>query len=132
MIKKVLSHLLSYLPTALPVGMTEFNNWSDSILAMSKVPDNDSTRFAVAVMIMHLNATEDRKAKRYFVRALNKSAANECANSVAVALKEKQRAAQVLEAQKKAEATGIANGSNNKGNSHDVVAQVEKLQEPAS
>lgn len=89
--KKLVNILLSYIPTPLPVSMPELKEWQDSILAMSKVPDNDSTRFAVSVMIFHLDATTDRKAKRYFVRALNKSAANEVANAVCMDLKAKQK-----------------------------------------
>ena len=109
----------SFIPTPLPTGMTEFSAWSDSILALSKVPDNDSTRFAVAVMIMHLGSTEDWKAKRYFIKALNKSAANECANAVAMGLKKKQQdAAAALEASKKAEELTASQGLPN-----DRVAQ---------
>lgn len=91
--KKFWNYILSYFPTALPTGMTEFEEWQESILSMSKVPDNDSTRFATAVMVLHLDSTTDRKPKRYFVKALNKSAANELANAVAMGLKEKQKAA---------------------------------------
>lgn len=90
----LLSLVESYFPTAIPVGMSEFVKWQEKILRMSKVPDNDSTRFASAVMVLHLNSTEDRKPMRYFVKALNKSAANECANQIAMDLKNKQAAAQ--------------------------------------
>src|ERR1017187_1717610 len=89
----IIDNITSYFPTALPTGMTEFVKWQDSILRMSKVPDNDSTRFASAVMILHLDSTTNRKAKRYFIKALDKSASNEIANAVAMGLKEKQIAA---------------------------------------
>lgn len=113
--------LFSYFPTSLPVGMTEFTKWSADIISMSKVPDNDSTRFTVAVMIFQLNPSEDRKPKRYFIRALNKGAANECANSVATSLKEKQKAAALAEQEKKMQE---ALGSNNTGAPvNDNVAQ---------
>lgn len=100
---KLWERFKSYFPTQLPVGMTEFQEWSDSILSLSKVPDNDSTRFAIAVMILHLNASEDRKPKHYFVKCLNKSAANECGNAIAMALKEKQKQAAQAEDQRLAE-----------------------------
>lgn len=122
--KRLIAYLLSYLSTPLPVGMVEFKEWSDSILILSKVPDNDSTRFAIAVMIMHLNPDVDSVPKREMVRRLNKSAANEIANAVCLQLKEKQKEVIAEEARKKAEATGLSNGSNS-GNSHDN--QVEKL-----
>ena len=97
----LIESMLSYIPTSLPVGMTEFNDWATSILSMSKVPINDSTRFTLAVMILHLNPAEDRKAKRYFVKALNKGAANEVGNAVAMELKAKQAAAMKAEQEAK-------------------------------
>lgn len=121
--KKLLAYILSYLPTPLPVGMVEFKEWSDGILSLSKVPDNDSTRFAVAVMIMHLNPDVDHVSKRNMIRRLNKSAANEVANAVCLQLKEKQKQALAEEALRKAEATNINIGSNS-GSSHE---EVEKL-----
>lgn len=90
--RKLLEQLLSFVPTPLPTGMTEFKEWQDSILRLSKVPDNDSTRFTIAVMVMHLSPNEDMKPKRYFVKSLNKSAANELANFVCLDLKDKQKA----------------------------------------
>lgn len=117
--KKLVQEALSYIPTSLPVGMTDFEKWSKSIIDMSKVPDNDSTRFAVAVMVLHLDSSRDRKPKRYFIKSLNKSAANECANAIAMGLKEKQQAAAKAEAERKLQesvreqqqATGAPNGS---------------------
>lgn len=117
---KLWERFKSYFPTQLPVGMTEFQEWSDSILSLSKVPDNDSTRFAIAVMILHLNASEDRKPKHYFVKCLNKSATNECGNAIAMALKEKQKQAAQAEDQRLAEEKNI--GSNQLGTS-DAVEQ---------
>lgn len=99
--KKFIRFLFSFLPTALPVGMTEFNSWLDDIISLSKVPDNDSTRFAAAVMIFNLKPDQDRKSKRYFIKALNKGAANECANAIAMGFKEKQKAAAAEEQAKK-------------------------------
>lgn len=107
---KLYNLVKSFFPTALPVGMAEFKAWQDSILSLSKVPDNDSTRFATAVMIMHLNPTEDHKPMRYFVKALNKSAANECANFIALQLKEKQ--AKAAKEAAEAKLVGDIKGSN--------------------
>lgn len=90
-IRSLLHVLLSYFPTKLPHGMTEFEEWSRSIIAMSHCPDNESTRFTVAVMILHMDAAEDRKPKRFFVKKLNKAAANQCADAVATKLKEDQK-----------------------------------------
>lgn len=109
--KKLLRILLSFIPTPLPVGMEEFKEWQSSILSLSKVPDNESTRFAVSVMIMHLGPAEDYKAKRYFIKALNKSAANEIANAVCLDLKAKQKAR--IEAEEEAKKATLAAASSN-------------------
>jgi hypothetical protein len=85
--------IASYFPTALPVGLAEFNQWANSILAMSKAPNNDTTQGALAVMVLHLDATTDRKPKRYFVSAINKGAASEVAAAVFQGIKAKQQAA---------------------------------------
>lgn len=89
---KLFKYVLSFFPTSLPHGVDEFNSWANDILGFAKCPDNDSTRFALAVMILHCNSTEDTKPKRYFVRALNKAASNEIANDIAQGFKRKQQA----------------------------------------
>lgn len=99
--KRLLEQVLSYLPTALPHGMEEFNEWSRSIISLSRAPDNESTRFAVAVMILHMEAGEDTKAKRWFVKKLNKAACNELANGIAMQIKEAQKARVEQEARDK-------------------------------
>lgn len=122
--KNLLNLVSSYFSSPLPVGIAEFNEWSDSILSMSKVPDNDSTRFAVAVMILHLDPDVDAVPKREMVRRLNKSAANEVANAIATNLKEKQKAAAKLAAEIAIE---TIKGSNETGASDERMEQVERL-----
>lgn len=92
--------LLSYFPTKLPHGMAEFERWSKDIISLSRAPDNESTRFAVAVMILHMDAGEDSKPKHWFVKKLNKAACNELANKIAMDLKEAQKKRQEEEAEK--------------------------------
>lgn len=89
--KKLVEKLLSFVPTPLPHGMDEFTEWSRSIISLSRAPDNESTRFAVAVMILHMDAGEDRKPKHWFVKKLNKAATNELANAIAMDIKKKQQ-----------------------------------------
>jgi len=89
---KFFKYILSFFPTSLPHGVEQFNAWANDILGFAKCPDNDSTRFALAVMILHCNSTEDTKPKRYFVKALNKAASNEIANDIAQGFKRKQQA----------------------------------------
>lgn len=102
-IKYLGSLLLAYIPTRLPLGMTEFETWAKSVLVLSNLPDNDSTRFALASTVPHQKAENFYVAKIKFVRLLQKSAANQVAGGVMHDLKTKQQAA--LEAAKQAEAT---------------------------
>jgi hypothetical protein len=77
--KRLLRRLLAFIPTRLPMGMTEFDKWSDDILDLYDMPNNDSTKFAIATAIMHLGATDAFKAKEYFGRLLIKGAATQIA-----------------------------------------------------
>lgn len=112
-LKELLTLILSFIPTPLATGMTEFKAWQDDILLLSRVPDNDSTRFTVAVMVLHLGNTVDRKAKRYFVKSLNKAAANEIANASIIALKAAQEARRKEDSNNLQQASndGLAQGS---------------------
>lgn len=110
-LKRFLNVINSYFPSKLPTGMEEQELWAKSIIEMSNVPDNDSTRFALAVMVLHIESSTDSKPKLYFVRSMNKGAANEIANAVAMDLKEKQKkqaeANKAAEELRKAETLGI-------------------------
>jgi hypothetical protein len=102
--KRFKSYVLSYLPRRLPQGLTEFSDFAQEVLSLSGLPDNDSTRFSLAVMVLHLDSTSSHKPKRYFIRSLQKTAANQVVSQVINDLKEKQ-AAQQKAAQLKAAAT---------------------------
>jgi len=88
-LKRLLQVLLSYLPRRLPVGRTEFEKWTSEIIGMSAIEDNDSTRFAIAAMVTHQDATQDHVPQRRFVRQLNKTASNQIALSIIKEIKEK-------------------------------------------
>lgn len=91
---RLAKHLASYLPSQLPVGLTEFEAWAQDIMSMaSPLPNNASIRWVLATMIQRLDSARDRVPKRYFVRALLRAAAGEVAHNVMVDLKEKQQAA---------------------------------------
>lgn len=101
---------LSHFPTKLPVGLTEFNEWSDSIIALSgQFADTDSMRYAIASNLIHLPHTKSKVPKAYFVNTLRKAAANQVASQVFQDIKLKQAEAaemaklqQVEDAAKKA------------------------------
>lgn len=88
--KRFLRRLLAYLPSRLPMGMTEFDQWSDDILDLYDMPNNDSTKFAISTAIMHLGATDAYKSKEYFGRLLIKGAATQIAYAQMNAAKERQ------------------------------------------
>lgn len=82
-IKNLLKLVLSYFPSRLPVGMTEFKMWSDEIIALTgPLADPDSMRFAISSQIMHLAPQRCSVPKRYFVASLRKAAANQVASQV--------------------------------------------------
>lgn len=96
--------VLSYLPTKLPVGRTEFSSWADSIIELSgEYADRDSMTFAIASMVIHLPAGTAAVPKNHFVKSLRKSAANQVASQVFQDIKTKQ--AEVQAQQKLAEDT---------------------------
>jgi hypothetical protein len=75
--------------------MSQFDIWSADIIALSgKYADDDSMRFAIASMIMHLGPQRSSVPKNYFVRSLRKGAANQVASQVFQDIKNKQQAAQ--------------------------------------
>lgn len=93
----MIKHLLSYIPHRLPVGMSEFHSWSESIIrllpsGLENVPDDDK-KFVIASAIQRLDPTANYKPKRYFVKLLHKAAASQIAGQIFVEIKEKQKAA---------------------------------------
>lgn len=104
-IKSLVAHLLAYVPTRLPIGMAEFDTWAKSVISLTKLPDNDSTRFALASTVPHQKAEKFLSPKIKYAWLLEKSAANQVAFGVMTELKEKQQRLAAEEAAKQAEAT---------------------------
>lgn len=126
--KTFLQILRDFLPAALPVGMTEFNQWSNSLVMTYGFPDNASTKFALATMILHAGSTEAYKCRRYFALTLRKSMSNQVAASVMNELKRVQEAER--EAERKAEEfknspKGRAIAAFNAAKPHDVAEVLE-------
>lgn len=103
-VKNFFQKLLDRVPTRLPNGMTEFETWSKSIIDTYGFPDNDSVRFMLAAMIMHLGQTDAYKPKRYFALSGLAAASKEIAHARMVQLKDAQDA--------KAKAEAVTGGSN--------------------
>jgi hypothetical protein len=92
--KKTLNLVLSYFPSRLPVGVTEFKAFvADILLLTGPMADEDSMIWAIANQIIHLPPQTSHKPKQYFVRSLRKAAANQVASSVFHDIKLKQQRA---------------------------------------
>lgn len=100
---KQLRRLLAKIPTRLPQGLTEFETWSDDIIELYDMPNNDSIKFALAVTIMHLKPTESHLPKAYFGATLQKGAATQVAHRVMEDCKQRQAEAAAKAAQEAAE-----------------------------
>lgn len=112
-VMKMINRLLSYLPTPLPVGMTEFQAWADSIIALSgEFADRDSMVFAIASILIHADTKYGALPKRYFVNRLRKSAANQVASQAFQDIKQKQAAQQEAAKQSQAADTAVAPSEN--------------------
>lgn len=94
--------LMSFFPTAVPTGLTEFHIWSNSIIELAgQFADSDSMKYAIASNLIHLPSTKAYMPKRYFVKAMRKAAANQVASQVFMDIKLAQQ--QAAEVQKAAE-----------------------------
>jgi hypothetical protein len=124
MIKKltlILNQILSYFPSPLPRGLTQFDKWSAEVIELAgPLADETSMKFALASMVQHLGPAKNKYQtqlgfvpKRHFVNGLYASASKQVAGQVFYDIKQAQ-----LELQKKAqeaakaEATAVTPGEN--------------------
>lgn len=104
--KRLLAKILSHFPTSLPIGMTEYNIWLDSIVELAgPIADVDSLKWVISNEIMRLKPGQCRVPKHLFVKLLRKYAANQLAAFKVIELKEKQQAAIEAAKVKQAEVT---------------------------
>lgn len=98
---KIMDQMLE--PRPLPMGMKEFEEWSERIISGALIPteDKDSLKAALASMLMALGPQEDHKPDAYFIHSLRKAAANEIAHATFQEIKRKKEAEIVAEAEKK-------------------------------
>lgn len=90
-------------PRPLPLGRTEFGEWSYRIITGAMLPnvkDEDpiafleGQKFALANMIMHLGPTESHKPDAFFIHQLRKVVANQVAHTLMQEIKELSNARQ--------------------------------------
>lgn len=102
--KRIINLLLSSIPRALPVGMTQFETWAERIMSQTgKFADENSMKFALASILIHADAKHGALPDKYFTDRLRKSAANQVASQVFQDVKQKQ--AEELAKQQEATAT---------------------------
>lgn len=101
---KFLNQVFGFFPSPLPVGIAQFNTWITELRQTYTLPtdDEDSIKFSVASMIMHLGPTSAYKSKWYFVLALRSGAAKQVAGAAFYEVKTRQAA-------KAAASTPVAN-----------------------
>lgn len=106
--KRTAYKAIGFFPTGLPQGMAAFEKWASRIIfTYQPAADDNSVRWALANMIMHLGHTDSHKPWRYFAKALHKAAANQIAAGVFNEIKEKQKQQQLEQQQKAASANGL-------------------------
>lgn len=89
---KTLKKLRNFLPSAVPLGIAEFEGWASDIISTYDFPNNDSVRFALATMILHSGPTAAFVSKRYFALMVKAGAAKQIASQVFQDIKIKQQA----------------------------------------
>ena len=86
-------HAQLHEPRPLPIGMTEFEEWSDRIISGAMLTaDAESQKFALANELLQLKPTEDHKEDIYFIKLLRKFAVNQIADAARVDIREKVKA----------------------------------------
>ena len=68
----------------LPMGVTDFHEWSDRIISGALIPGAtaESQKFALADMLLHLGPTESHKEDAFFIHSLRKFAINQVADDM--------------------------------------------------
>lgn len=96
-------------PRPLPMGKTEFHEWSDRIISGALVPaDAPSLKFALAEMIMHLTPTEDHVPDIAFIKRLRKGACNQVAYAMMEEIRNERKAALAAQEAEKEEQSAEA------------------------
>lgn len=94
-LSSLIKRALSYFPSKLPVGVSEYETWANSIIELAgQFADADSMKWALNNMVLHLPSTSASVPKNHFVKCLRKSAANQIVSAVTMDIKNKQAEAQ--------------------------------------
>ncbi len=96
-ITNVFKKIRALFPSKLPVGMTEFEAWSDSIISLYDLATKDanSVKFTLSTIIMHLGPQTAYKSKFFFYLTLQTAAAKQIAGAAFTKIKEDEKARQL-------------------------------------
>jgi hypothetical protein len=105
-LKCVFTRVLSYFPSKLPVGMSHYKTWSDSVVKLiGPIANNEDLQFCIASEVIRLGPSVCSISKNYFVKRVRSGAAKQIAGAVFTEIKENQKAAQKAALLKQAEDT---------------------------
>lgn len=77
--------------TLLPQGLTEFHTWSDDIIDLYDLPNNDTVKFALATAILHAAPDAAVESKEWYGLRMQKGASNEIAAAVMHEIKDRNK-----------------------------------------
>lgn len=98
---RVFKKLLARIPTKLPVGLIEFDEYCDDIFDLYSLPSLPSYKQAIASMMMHLPPAVFYKPKHYFGMCSKKAQANEVAWQVLETLRAQEKEKALKESEQK-------------------------------
>lgn len=100
--KKIIDQMNERRP--LPMGRTEFHDWSDRIISGAMIPGAtiDSMKFSLADQLLHLGPTESHKEDAFFIHVLRKCAVNQVADEMRKEIRDQVKQRLAKEEQKKA------------------------------
>ena len=78
-LKLLFFRLIAHFPSKLPRGSTAFEDFCHSLFLLYNIPDTDSYRHSVAVMIQHLPNTCVYRSKAWFAASIYNAQAREVA-----------------------------------------------------
>ncbi len=79
-------------PRPLPLGRQEFDEWSKRIISGALITaDEESQKFSLCNMLMHLGPTESHKPDAFFIHSLRKFAINQVADTIRKELHEEAK-----------------------------------------
>lgn len=85
-------------PRPLPMGRTEFDEWSDRIIAGAMITAAvDTQKWSLANMLMHIGPTESHKPDAHFIHSLRVAAIKQAAHTIALEIREAGKARMAAE-----------------------------------